>query len=89
MGRKVAIYDTTLRDGTQSEGVSFSTEDKLDIARRPDQFGMAYIEGGGHGPKHKDQAFFETALEDEVRACPPGAFGSTEKARKGPPRMPT
>ena len=54
LASKVAIYDTTLRDGTQSEGVCFSTEDKLDILARLDQFGVDYIEGGWPGSNPKD-----------------------------------
>ena len=80
MGRKVAIYDTTLRDGTQSEGVSFSTEDKLDITRRLDQFGMDYIEGGWPGSNPKDQAFFEAASRMRFEHARLVAFGSTRKA---------
>jgi len=80
LGRKVAIYDTTLRDGTQSEGVSFSTEDKLDITRRLDQFGMDYIEGGWPGSNPKDQAFFEAASRMRFEHARLVAFGSTRKA---------
>lgn len=81
MGSKVALYDTTLRDGTQSEGVSFSTEDKLDIARRLDQFGMDYIEGGWPGSNPKDHAFFEAAADMRFEHARLVAFGSTRKAR--------
>ncbi|MBI0582343.1 MAG: citramalate synthase [Methanomassiliicoccales archaeon] len=77
---KVALYDTTLRDGTQSEGVSFSTEDKLDIAVRLDQFGMDYIEGGWPGSNPKDQAFFEIAAKMKFEHARLVAFGSTRKA---------
>jgi 2-isopropylmalate synthase len=76
----VAIYDTTLRDGTQSEGVSFSTEDKLDIAKRLDQFGMDYIEGGWPGSNPKDQSFFEAAGHMRFEHARLVAFGSTRKA---------
>ena len=54
------LYDTTLRDGAQSEGVSFSSSDKLKIARRLDLFGMDYIEGGFAGANPKDQEFFQS-----------------------------
>jgi 2-isopropylmalate synthase len=80
LASKVALYDTTLRDGTQSEGVSFSTEDKLDIAVRLDQFGMDYIEGGWPGSNPKDQAFFEAAAKMKFEHARLVAFGSTRKA---------
>ncbi len=76
----MALYDTTLRDGTQSEGVSFYTEDKLDIARRLDQFGVDYIEGGWPGSNPKDVAFFEAASRMRFERAKLVAFGSTRKA---------
>ena len=51
---KIWVYDTTLRDGAQGEGISFSVEDKIKIARRLDAFGMDYIEGGWSGAVPKD-----------------------------------
>jgi 2-isopropylmalate synthase len=51
------LYDTTLRDGTQGEGVNLSVEDKLRIAQRLDEFGMHYIEGGWPGSNPKDAEF--------------------------------
>ncbi|MBI0584710.1 MAG: citramalate synthase [Methanomassiliicoccus sp.] len=80
LGDKVALYDTTLRDGAQSEGISFSTEDKLDIARRLDQFGMDYIEGGWPGSNPKDEAFFDAASRMRFEHARLVAFGSTRKA---------
>ena len=56
---KVKIYDTTLRDGMQAEGVSFSAEDKLMIARRLDEFGIDYIEGGFPLSNPKEEQFFQ------------------------------
>ncbi|HAA08988.1 MAG TPA: citramalate synthase, partial [Syntrophomonas sp.] len=53
----VTIYDTTLRDGSQAEGISFSLEDKLQIARRLDSLGISYIEGGWPGSNPKDLEF--------------------------------
>ncbi len=78
--RRVEIYDTTLRDGSQAEDVSFSLEDKLRIAERLDQLGIDYIEGGWPGANPKDLLFFQ-----EVHKAPPKhakvvAFGSTRKA---------
>lgn len=80
MASKVAIYDTTLRDGAQSEGVSFSTEDKLDIAKRLDQFGVDFIEGGWPGSNPKDIAFFEEAANVQFKNATLVAFGSTRRA---------
>ncbi|GGI06356.1 citramalate synthase [Egicoccus halophilus] len=60
------LYDTTLRDGTQREGVSLSVEDKLRVARRMDELGVAYIEGGWPGANPKDTAFFARAADGEL-----------------------
>ena len=57
----IQIYDTTLRDGTQREGISISCTDKLRIARRLDHLGVAFIEGGWPGSNPKDVEFFERA----------------------------
>lgn len=78
---KVSLYDTTLRDGTQGEGVSLSCDDKLRIARRLDEFGMDYIEGGWPGSNPKDMEFFERAqTELSLKHARIAAFGSTCKA---------
>ena len=61
MSEQLIIFDTTLRDGTQREGISLSLEDKLKIARKLDEFGVHYIEGGWPGSNPKDVAFFERA----------------------------
>jgi len=79
MARKIALLDTTLRDGSQSEGVSFSTEDKLDIADRLDRFGIDYIEGGWPGSNPKDAAFFAAASQ-RAWTSTLVAFGSTRRA---------
>jgi 2-isopropylmalate synthase len=76
----VALYDTTLRDGAQREGISFSVEDKLKIAQRLDRLGMAYIEGGWPGSNPKDMAFFERAPELGLEHAVITAFGSTRRA---------
>ena len=55
------IYDTTLRDGTQGESVAFSVQDKLRVARKLDELGIQYIEGGWPGSNEKDAEFFQTA----------------------------
>ncbi|MCL4489557.1 MAG: citramalate synthase, partial [Chloroflexi bacterium] len=59
----IQIYDTTLRDGTQREGLSLTCQDKLNIAALLDEFGVAYIEGGWPGSNPKDAEFFERARE--------------------------
>ena len=61
MSRHIQLYDTTLRDGTQREGISLSLDDKLKIAARLDAFGMDYIEGGWPGSNPKDVEFFRRA----------------------------
>ena len=76
----VLLYDTTLRDGTQREGISFSVEDKLKIAQRLDQLGVAYIEGGWPGSNPKDMAFFERVPELCLERAIVTAFGSTRRA---------
>lgn len=78
--RKIEIYDTTLRDGTQGEGVSFSAEDKLKIALRLDQLGIDYIEGGWPGSNPKDMEFFQKIKEVTLSHAKLAAFGSTRKA---------
>ncbi len=81
----VVLYDTTLRDGTQAEGISLSCDDKLRIARRLDDFGMAYIEGGWPGSNPKDMEFFERAQRElNLRQAKIAAFGSTCKADVDP-----
>ncbi len=76
--QRISLYDTTLRDGTQGEGVSLSCDDKLRIARRLDEFGMDYIEGGWPGSNPKDMEFFERAqTELNLKHARISAFGST------------
>lgn len=81
MKAKVEVYDTTLRDGSQGEGVNFSVADKLRIADRLDQFGVHYIEGGWPGSNPKDIEFFAKARRRKYRTARLAAFGSTR--RKG------
>src|SRR5476649_1418071 len=76
----VKIYDTTLRDGTQGEGISFSVADKLLIVERLDQFGIDYIEGGYPGSNPRDSAFFAEAKKMKLRHARLAAFGSTRRA---------
>jgi 2-isopropylmalate synthase len=80
----VQIYDTTLRDGTQREGISLSCDDKLRIARRLDELGVAFIEGGWPGSNPKDAEFFERAREMKWQRSLIAAFGSTCRVGGGP-----
>ncbi len=75
----IEIYDTTLRDGTQGEGVTFSVADKLRIAERLDAFGVHYIEGGWPGSNPQDIEFFEQAKNRTFRHARLAAFGSTRR----------
>jgi 2-isopropylmalate synthase len=80
---EVEIYDTTLRDGSQGEGISFSVADKLRIAEKLDAFGVLYIEGGWPGSNPKDIEFFAEARRRKFKRARLAAFGSTR--RKGVP----
>lgn len=77
---KIELYDTTLRDGAQREGISFSVLDKLHIAQKLDEFGIDYIEGGWPGANPKDNEFFQKAIADGFKHARLVAFGSTRKA---------
>ena len=76
----IHLFDTTLRDGTQSEGLSLSVEDKLKIARLLDGFGVHFIEGGWPGSNPKDVEFFRRARTLALKHAKLTAFGSTRKA---------
>ncbi|HSW00917.1 MAG TPA: citramalate synthase [Sedimentisphaerales bacterium] len=77
---RVAVYDTTLRDGMQAEGVSFSLEDKLSIARWLDGLGMDYIEGGYAASNPKEMQFFLEVAALGLKNSRIAAFGSTRRA---------
>src|SRR6201984_2531553 len=78
---QIQLFDTTLRDGTQSEGPSLAVENKLKIARLLDGFGIHYIEGGYPGSNPKDIEFFRRArVELRLKQARLTAFGSTRKA---------
>jgi 2-isopropylmalate synthase len=77
---KIKVYDTTLRDGSQAEGVSFSLEDKLLIARRLDAFGMDYVEGGFPHSNPKEAQFFREMARTPLKNAKLVAFGSTRRA---------
>jgi 2-isopropylmalate synthase len=77
---QVQLYDTTLRDGAQMEGISLSVEDKLKIAHKIDELGVHYIEGGYPGSNPKDAEFFERAKSLRFQNAQLVAFGSTRRA---------
>jgi 2-isopropylmalate synthase len=77
---QVLVYDTTLRDGTQGEGISFSVTDKLQIAEKLDQFGVDYIEGGYPGSNPRDITFFQEVKKLRFKHAKLAAFGSTRRA---------
>ena len=79
--KKIQIYDTTLRDGSQGENISFSLEDKLRIVRKLDDLGVDYIEGGWPGSNSKDLEFFHRAREVKLKHAKVAAFGSTRHPR--------
>jgi 2-isopropylmalate synthase len=84
MSNAVRIYDTTLRDGTQGEGISFSVTDKLLIAQKLDEFGMDYIEGGFPGSNPRDISFFAEAKQLKLKHARLAAFGATRRANVKP-----
>ena len=83
--QRLILFDSTLRDGTQGEGVALSCDDKLRIARRLDEFGVDYIEGGWPGSNPKDMEFFERAQHElDLKHARITAFGSTVRANTKP-----
>ncbi len=85
---QIYLYDTTLRDGTQREGISLSVMDKIKIAVRLDEFGFHYIEGGWPGSNPKDAAFFEKVRSMRFKQAKIAAFGSTLKKGTRPENDP-
>jgi 2-isopropylmalate synthase len=83
-GKKIEIYDTTLRDGNQGAGIHLSVADKLDIARALDDIGIDYIEGGWPGSNPKDDEFFARARDLDLQTSRICAFGSTHRADTKP-----
>jgi 2-isopropylmalate synthase len=79
MAPDIEVYDTTLRDGTQGLGITFSVADKLRIAERLDAFGVAYVEGGWPGSNPRDVEFFEEAKHRTFHCARLAAFGSTRR----------
>jgi len=89
MKPRVAIYDTTLRDGAQAEDLNFSVEDKVRIARKLDQFGVQYIEGGWPGSNPRDAEFFREMRKVKLRKAKLVAFGATHRAKLAVSRDPS
>lgn len=79
MNRRIEILDSTLRDGAQGEGISFSVNDKLGIVKTLDELGVDYIEAGNPGSNPKDLEFFERAAKLEMKRAKLCAFGSTRR----------
>jgi 2-isopropylmalate synthase len=84
--KQILIYDTTLRDGCQAEGIALTVEDKLEIAGRLDELGVHYVEGGYPLSNPKDQAFFQKARGLALKTAKIAAFGSTRRADTTPER---
>jgi 2-isopropylmalate synthase len=78
---RIQTFDTTLRDGTQGEAISFSVDDKILVARKLDELGIDYIEGGWPGSNPKDKEFFEQARGLKLKHAKLTAFGSTRFAK--------
>ena len=85
---QVQLYDTTLRDGAQQEGISFSVEDKLKIVRKLDELGIHFIEGGWPGSNPKDVEFFNRAQDLCLSQAVLCAFGSTRRPHTKPDQDP-
>lgn len=79
--RKIFLYDTTLRDGAQTEGISYSLEDKLAITQKLDELGIDYVEGGWPGSNPKDILYFQKAKKLKLKHAKVAAFGSTRHAK--------
>jgi len=78
--KHIQVYDTTLRDGCQSEDISLTVEDKVTIAERLDDLGFDYIEGGWPGSNDRDAAFFKEVKKIKIRHAKIAAFGSTRRS---------
>ena len=89
MTNRVELYDTTLRDGTQQEGISLSVEDKLAITKRLDQLGIDVIEGGYAGANPKDDEYFRRVHSLDLQHAQVAAFGNTRRANGDVDKDPT
>ena len=77
----ITIYDTTLRDGSQTEGVAFTVNDKIKITHKLDELGVHYIEGGWPGSNPKDKDYFKHFKGRKLKNAKIAAFGSTRRAK--------
>ncbi len=84
MKKKIELYDTTLRDGTQAEDISFSVEDKIRITQKLDELGIHFVEGGWPGSNPKDLLFFQEIGKESLRNTSLVAFGMTRRANTSP-----
>ncbi|MFO7955544.1 MAG: citramalate synthase [Candidatus Brocadiia bacterium] len=83
-GRDIFLYDTTLRDGCQAEGMTLSAEDKLEITERLDELGVHYVEGGFAGANPKDDQYFREVQDLDLRNVRIAAFGATRRKGRKP-----
>mgnify|MGYP001135813966 CR=1 FL=1 len=81
MQNNIEIYDTTLRDGSQAEDISFSVDDKIKITEKLDEFGVHYIEGGWPGSNPKDVEYFKKVKKLKLKNAKVVAFGSTHRPK--------
>ena len=79
--QRIKLYDTTLRDGSQSSDINFTLGEKLDLLKEFDDFGFDYIEGGWPRPNSVDEDFFREASKIKLKNSKLVAFGSTKKIR--------
>ena len=86
--RRTVIYDTTLRDGMQGQGINYTLEDKVQIALAMDEFGIDYIEGGFPLSNRKEAEFFQRMRKEKLRHAQVVAFGSTRKPHGKAPSDP-
>lgn len=80
MEKKIAIFDSSLRDGAQAEGISFSVQDKINVVKALDEIGIPFIEAGNPGSNPKDMEFFEKVRHISLKHAKLAAFGSTRRA---------
>ena len=81
---RIDIYDTTLRDGTQAADINLTTEDKIRVAVKLEELGVAYIEGGWPGSNPTDKRFFKEIRNYDLKTARVAAFGSTHNPKSTP-----
>src|SRR5438105_15758108 len=80
MSRRIELYDTTLRDGAQRVGLSYTIEDRVPILHKLDEIGFPFVEGGWPGANPRDTEFFRIASRERLRHATLAAFGMTRRA---------